>query len=195
MDCKLLVKKLPAFFCALLKYAILLSLTGWLMPVSATEGLSIGTGFGAARIVPVRVAFQKTWDKRWNLNSHWPVSGYWEVSGYTMNAHQYTTRSPKHLHAFASAFAFRFEKEESFMLGWPYVELGFGLSWLNKKEIGGRKLGMHVLFEDKFGLGIRFGQDKQYDISYKAIHFSNAYIGSVNNGINLHMLIFGFWFK
>jgi len=162
----------------------------------ASLGVSFGSGYGAAHIVPLRIAFQKEFDKHWNLNSHWPVSAYWEASVYNMNGKRgLLPNSHKHLMAGALAAAFRFERVQETILGWPYVELGLGLSGLSRKEIGGRKLGMHVLFEDKFGLGLRFGEKREFDFGYKAIHFSNAYIGTYNHGINLHLLVLGFWFR
>jgi len=163
--------------------------------LGASTGVSIGSGFGAANIVPLRLAFQQSFDKHWNQKSDWPIGAHWEASIYNMNGHRgLLPNSHKQLNAASLALALRFERLQETMLGWPYLELGLGLSGLSRKEIGGRKLGMHILFEDKFGLGLRFGEKRQFDFSYKALHFSNAYLGSFNHGINLHMLILGYWF-
>jgi len=166
------------------------------MPVWAREGLSIGSGYGAAQIVPIRIGLQKNFDKQWAQGSDWPVGGYWEASFYSMNG----KRGPKpgsHRSLEAAAFAgvFRLQRAEKMQWGWPYLELGVGLSWLSQKEIGGRDLGIHFQFEDRIGVGFRFGEAQQYDIGYRAIHFSNAYIGPSNHGINLHVLVLGYWFN
>lgn len=103
--------------------------------------------------------------------------------------------SHQQLNAGALAAVVRFNRALCTTIGWPYVELGIGLSLLSQKEIGSRNLGMHFQFEDRFGIGVRFGENREYDFGYKAVHFSNAYLGSVNHGINLHLLTIGYWFK
>jgi len=162
----------------------------------ASQGVSVASGFGAAEIVPLRFGLQTEFEKRWRSESEWPIGGYWEGSVYGMRGQR--GRAPgshRSLEAVAFAGVIRFERAKEIVIGWPYVELGFGLSWLSQKEIGGRDLGMHYQFEDRFGVGVRFGANREYDIGYKAIHFSNAYIGPANHGINLHVLSLGYWFK
>lgn len=158
-------------------------------------GTSIASGYGAAQIVPLRLGFQKEFEKEWRSKSTWPITGYWEGSLYTMHGKKgLLPNSHKQLNASALAAVIRFNRACCTVVGWPYVELGIGLSLLTKKEIGGRNLGMHFQFEDRFGIGVRFGENREYDIGYKAVHFSNAYLGSVNHGINLHLLSIGYWF-
>ncbi len=159
-------------------------------------GGSIASGYGAAHIVPLRLGMQKEFEKHWWTDRTWPISGYWEGSLYTLHGKKGPLpNSHHHLDAAALAAVFRFDRAESTVIGWPYLEVGIGLSLLTQKEIGGRNLGMHFQFEDRFGLGVRFGEDREYDIGYKAVHFSNAYLGSSNHGINLHLLMLGYWFK
>jgi lipid A 3-O-deacylase len=160
------------------------------------QGVSVASGIGAANIVPLRIGFQLEFEKHWRTDTHWPVGGYWEMSVYDMHTHNKAKpKSHRHLNAAAFAGVLRFERDEPVSLGWPYLELGLGVSWLSKKEIGGRDLGWHFQFEDRFGLGLRFGENREYDLSYRAIHFSNAYMGPCNHGINLHVLVLGYWFK
>lgn len=162
---------------------------------AAQWGGSIASGYGAANIVPIRIGVQKMFTKRWREDSCWPVYGYWEASVYAMNGKKgVEPNSNKRLMATALAAVARMERGTPFSFGHPYVELGFGGSWVNKTEIGGRDLGIHFQFEDRLGLGVRFGQHQEYDIGYKAIHFSNAYIGPSNHGINLHVLNIAYWF-
>ncbi len=159
-------------------------------------GASIASGYGAAHIVPLRLGFQKVFEKKWRTGSAWPITGYWEGSLYAMHGKKGAlANSHKTLQAGTIAAVIRFNRALSTRVGWPYVELGIGLSLLTKKEIGGRNLGMHFQFEDRFGIGVRFGENREYDVGYKAVHFSNAYLGSANHGINLHLLTIGYWFK
>lgn len=159
------------------------------------HGISIASGYGSAHIVPIRLGFQKNFDKRWRDKADWPIRGYWEGSLYAMQGQRIENPdSHRRVEAVALAGVFRFERVRESMVGWPYIEVGIGVSWFNRKEIGGRDLGMHFQFEDRFGVGVRFGRNRQYDIGYKVIHFSNAYIGPCNHGINLHLVNLGYWF-
>lgn len=163
---------------------------------AAQWGASVASGYGAANIVPLRIGIQKQFPKRWRTDSSWPIYGYWEGSLYHMNGKKgVKPDSHKQLNAAALAAVARIERAQQTGIGWPYVEIGFGASWVSKTEIGGRDLGIHFQFEDRIGLGFRFGDQKEYDIGYKAIHFSNAYIGPSNHGINLHVLTFNYWFS
>jgi lipid A 3-O-deacylase len=165
------------------------------MSLHAEQGASVASGFGAAKIIPIRFGVQKSFDKQWAKENEWPVSGYWEGSVYSMKGQRgQAPDSHNRLEAVAVAGVFRFQRVTKTILGWPYIDIGLGLSWLSRKEIGGRKLGMHFQFEDRIGIGVRWGEKRQYDIGYRAVHFSNAYIGSYNNGINLHLLVLGYWF-
>lgn len=159
-------------------------------------GVSIVSGYGVARIVPLRLGLQKEFEKHWWTDRTWTISGYWEGSLYSMRGKRGSApNSHKQLEAGALAGVFRLNRAERTAMGWHYIELGVGLSLLTQKEIGGRKLGTHFQFEDRFGIGVRFGENCEYDVGYKAIHFSNAYLGPINNGINLHVLMLGYWFK
>ncbi len=158
-------------------------------------GVSMSSGFGAANIVPVRLGIQKEFDKQWYVEREWPVSAYCEASFYSMHGKKgRKADSNKHLVAVAVSPVVRLQRAEKMQMGWPYVELGIGVSWVSKKEIGGRDLGIHFQFEDRLGVGVRFGEKQAYDIGYKAIHFSNAYLGPSNHGINLHVLALNYWF-
>jgi lipid A 3-O-deacylase len=163
---------------------------------NAQWGLSIASGYGAAQLVPIRVGIQKTLQKQWRTQSAWPISGYCEGSFYAMNRRQKPPvgNSPQSLKAAAFAGVLRMQRAQPWHRVHPYVELGLGLSYLNHSRIGSRDLGIHFQFEDRLGIGLRFGEAHQYDLGYKAIHFSNAYLGPANHGINLHVFALNYWF-
>ena len=159
-------------------------------------GISIASGYGVAHSIPFRVGIQQEFNKQWRSESNWPISAYCEGSFYDINAHNKNLdpTSHRHLNAGALAVVARMEHKEKMQLGWPYFEIGFGASLVTHKEFAGRKLGTRFQFEDRVGIGIRFGENREYDLSYRAIHFSNAFIGTYNHGINLHVLMLGYWF-
>lgn len=164
--------------------------------VSAEMGISGSAGYGVERVKPLRLGWQKTFKRHWCTQKSWILGGYWEGSLYRIGQGKTSRmRHCKTLHALAGAGVFRFERVEKIKLGWPYLELGVGLSWLSHKELGNRKLGMHFQFEDRMGIGIRFGNNREFDVGYKVVHFSNAYLGAYNHGINVHFLTVGFWFQ
>lgn len=158
-------------------------------------GLSVASGYGVSQLVPVRFGVQRSFGRQWHRRCLWPIGGYWEGSLYHMKG----KKGPKpnsHRRLSAGAFAgvLRFEGPESFDCFWPYVDVGVGLSYVSKKEIGGRELGIHFQFEDRLGFGFRFGDSKQFDLSYRATHFSNAYLATKNDSFNLHLIVLGYWF-
>lgn len=151
-------------------------------------GLSFGSGTGMRRIVPLRLGLQYTWYE----NACWPLWSYMELSFYHLKGKKGVNPwSHDHLQALALAPVFRFEPNE----GCFYLEAGVGVARLSHKEISGRELGMHFEFEDRIGAGFRFGHQKQFDVSYRFLHFSNANIGKFNHGLNLHFIILGYWFR
>lgn len=143
-------------------------------PAYSMLGGSFATGYGAANIVPLRFGLLKQWDASF--------CGYWEGSFYHMRGRR------EELNAYAIAGVFRFIKNR------VYFDLGIGGSYLSKKKIGGRKLGMHFQFEDRAGIGVLLGDKKQFEMGYRALHFSNGYLAKYNHGINLHLLVLTYWF-
>lgn len=166
------------------------------LPPLNQKGISIASGYGAAHIVPFRIGFQKTLNRDWHPKNAWPITGYVEGSLYDLKGQKGPKAgSHRQLCAAALALVFRFNREKPIASDlYPYIEIGVGGSWLTRQEIGGRELGMHFQFEDRLGIGCRFGEKKQYDLGYKAVHFSNAYLGNSNHGINLHLMTLGYWF-
>jgi hypothetical protein len=167
------------------------------MSLFADVGVSLAAGQGVANIVPIRVGIQKAFQGEIRSDYFWPIWAYWEGAFYTMNGKACPKKpgSHKQLYATVLAGAMRFERQEPVSQVFPYVELGIGISWVSHREIGGRELGTPFLFEDRLNFGIRFGENKQYDLSYRLVHFSNAYMGPCNHGMNLHMVALGYWFK
>ena len=175
---------------------LLLLLISICTTVRAEWGVSVASGYGTTQLVPIRFGLQKTLQTRWRTESTWPISAYWEGSFYSMHRKNKVviSNNPQSLKVAALAGVLRFERAHSWRSFYPYGELGLGLSYFNHKQIGGRNLGIHFQFEDRLGFGLRWGEARQYDFGYKVIHFSNAYLGASNHGINVHLLSFNYWF-
>lgn len=177
----------------------LFACTSGLANVENTEcekGVSVASGHGVSDIVPIRIGIQKSFGYPWAHRTRCPIGGYFEASAYALNGKKgrYNPNSNKSAQALALAAVLRFQNQYEILAVYPYLDLGLGASWFSKKEIGGRELGIHFEFEDRLGLGFRFGKNQQFDFCYRAVHFSNAYLGQQNHGINLHLLVLGYWF-
>ena len=165
-------------------------------PIFAEWGTSMGSGYGAADLVPLRIGLQKTWCGKWGRGRAWRVGGYWDLSAFHMTGQQgEEISSNKQLNGISYSGVFRWKKNDViFGQLKPFIDIGIGITYLSEREVGGRKLGMNSQFEDRAGIGILFGQHDQFELGYRFVHYSNAYIGQDNHGINLHMLILGYWF-
>lgn len=175
---------------------ILFACVFFISTANARVGVSLASGYGVADIVPIRVGLLKSWDKYWWQDSPWKVTGYFEGSYYYLpgNAGPEPDSNDK-LSAYALAIVGKMIRQEPWVGSvHPFADLGFGASYLTRKEIGGRELGIHFQFEDRLSLGLKFGGRGQYEFGYRALHFSNAYLGPKNHGINLHMLFVNYWF-
>lgn len=164
--------------------------------VQATYGFSFATGSGCHSIFPIRVGVQKDWGRTFREHRPLPFTGYWEASFYDLHGTKKCWRYfNQHMNIIALAGVLRFQGKEPLYNISPYIDVGVGLSLISKKEMCGRQLGIHFQFEDRLGVGIRFGERKQFDIGYRVVHFSNAYLGKQNASINLHLLVLGYWFN
>jgi len=164
--------------------------------VNALDGISISNGIGVANLKIWRVSVEQTWQKKWTTKGPWYVTGYWDLSFYKMkrkNGEEIAMNN--NIAAVALAPVFRFYRIAPTLSNKNfYVEFAIGIAQMNKREIAKRQLGINFQFEDRLGFGLRFGNKQQYDISYRVVHFSNAYLGKKNHGINLQMLTFNYWF-
>ena len=165
------------------------------LPLEAVPiGVSGSSGVGAAHIIPYRMAI--LWDLgpfAWQARP-WQWRGVWELSTAYWDGEPARGRSIDNLGLMTTGPQFRLQRNQAFQMGiQPYLEGGIGASWLSEKEVGGRRLGMHYQFEDRIGLGMRFGSKQRYDVNIRAMHYSNASLGKYNSGINLFLFTLGYW--
>lgn len=71
----------------------------------------------------------------------------------------------------------------------PYVELGLGLNYLNRTELGSNEYSTRFQFGEHLGAGIEtrngwFG-------GWRFSHYSNGGLRSPNNGLNAHQVVLG----
>ena len=169
-------------------------------PVLAEVGVAFSSGQGIHGITPYRLSVS------WDFGPLWRKDALWGLDVQLENSIAAWNSSPRpdlaadratDLHAFTSGPLLRWQRWEPYQFAriMPYVELGVGLSWLTQREIQGRVLSLHFQFEDKGGIGIRFGKKQQYDFAIRAYHYSNCSIKRPNSGVNMAMASFGFWYS
>lgn len=159
----------------------------------AEYGLALGYGVNS-NLYAVRVSLQV--DSSLCLdNDIWPATGYWEGSANYISTKKNHGNNQSHIKGLSLAYVLHFEKKDSFcMQNMPYAEFGLGGALFDRNVIADRRLGSSGLFEIKMGAGMRFGEFKEYDLSYKFIHYSNAYLKRPNEGLNLNFIIFSYLF-
>lgn len=168
-------------------------------PIQARLGIAFGSGQGIEDIKPYRFALSWDFGAIWRQEELWGLNAVWESSFAYWNGPRRANLSPERatdLNAATTGPMLRWQRQHP-MQGSrivPYAELGVGLSWLSETEIQGRILSLHFQFEDKFGIGARFGKKQQYDFAVRAYHYSNCSIKRPNSGVNLAMASFGLWF-
>lgn len=183
-----------------LRIALLLQLL--LCPFSmanAQFGVAFSSGEGVHHITPLRFSFSWDFGPIWREEASWGLNAIWETSFSVWDGPRREDLAPERvtdLQVFTTGPMFRWQRQTPFLQSGiiPYVELGVSASWLSKTEIEGRVLSLHFQFEDKFGVGMRFGRKQQYDIGVRAYHYSNCSIKRPNSGVNFVMASIGFWF-
>lgn len=178
-----------------------ITLLGLLLQLSfncfAHMGIAFGSGQGIHNIVPYRFAVWWDFGPIWRAQETWGLNAFWESSFAVWDGPKRPDLAPDRvtdLNATTTGPMLRWQRQTPlFNSIIPYSELGVGLSWLSKTEIEGRILSLHFQFEDKFGLGMRFGKKQQFDLAVRAYHYSNASIKRPNSGVNLAMINFGVW--
>jgi len=183
--------------CRWFMVSALLSIS-WLPFVSyARLGIAAGSGQGLMpNFTPMRAAVLWDFGAVWTDNCLWDLNLLYESSVGMWNGSLGLTGGNDKVEVFTVSPTFRFNRMKALgsTKAYPYIELSIGASLLSQTEFGGRILSTSYQFEDKIGVGLRFGEDKEYDINYRFFHYSNASMKRPNSGINLHLITFGLWF-
>lgn len=72
----------------------------------------------------------------------------------------------------------------------PFVEAGIGAGYFTANEVGDRRIGSRLHFEDRFGAGVHLGERSRLQL--RVIHYSNAGLKKPNQGINSWSLVYSY---
>tara|TARA_R110002110_G_scaffold271566_3_gene486974 strand:- start:85 stop:648 length:564 start_codon:yes stop_codon:yes gene_type:complete len=163
---------------------------------AANLGFDFSSGEGIMDIKPYRLGVSWDFGSIWREEENWGLNAIWEssVSRWDRNDTK-SVGNNNRMDVVTTGPMFRWQRQAPFSPFhiMPYLELGVGASWLSDTEIGGRRLSLHFQFEDKVGIGVRFGRNGKYDLSLRGYHYSNASLKRPNSGVNLAMISFGYW--
>ncbi len=126
------------------------------------------------------------WSRQWTLGSG-VVSGYWAaaVAGWRYTAADGVGNS--HLWQLSFTPVVRYTPAGG-SAPW-FVEGGIGATYMSKVYVAeGRKFSTRFNFGDQIAIGAAFGPAREYEVSLRFEHFSNADIKLPNPGANFIQL-------
>ena len=65
-----------------------------------------------------------------------------------------------------------------------YAEAGIGISLLDDTQCAGKNVSTHYQFEDRLGIGYRFGKQFSHSLALRYFHYSNAGFKKPNPGLD-----------
>lgn len=141
--------------------------------------LSVGSSHESTTVV--RLALQSDFSRSWWESSTGRLTGYWDA-GYTWWEGDLT--SDNHTLSLVPVFVYEFAGERLR----PFVEAGIGAAVFADTRVEDRNLGSMFQFEDRIGVGLRFGGG--HALGLRAIHYSNAGIKNPNDGVEVYSLYY-----
>jgi lipid A 3-O-deacylase len=152
----------------------------------ALDRVSLGIGKSRDSINIYRLGFQKEFGNNWLESKIGHMLGYHEVS---LGCWEHKRESVQQM-AYSPVFGYSFNGLGSSIM--PYLEAGIGIAFLSEKTIKGRNLSSHFQFEDRGGIGVKIGKQKQHDLSFRYMHYSNAGLWQPNDGIDIFIFSYTF---
>lgn len=173
-----MLKKVTGFLCALL-----FSGNVW-----AVDGISLELGNGDQTDV-VRAGAIWNFDRQWFTEGDWLVSGYWEATAGSWKGRS-AVGNNQTITDLGITPVFRLQQKTPSAIS-PYLEAAIGFHLISPTFVyANRHFGSAFQFGDHIGLGVRFGEQQQFDLGYRYQHLSNGGIKKPNQGINLNQVHF-----
>lgn len=121
-----------------------------------------------------------------HLDIYWEVSAnFWEVGESNRHETNYALAiSPVIGKTFHHVYG-------KYPLRW---EFGIGISLIESTRFAGKDIGSHYQFEDRLGIAIDFGQNRQQSLALRYMHYSNGGLNSKNPGLDFLNLAYAYSF-
>lgn len=169
-----------------------------------TYGISLSYGEARHDINSHQLGIAKSLDKRWFTEGNWYLSAQAELAlgGWNNNeeVEEFTAIGDRDNLTLTLLPLLRLQSYHPYFGSlYPFVEIGIGVSFLEKTKLRSEgsnpvDLGSHWQFADVAGVGLRWGKARKYEIAYRFYHYSNADLGSSNDGIDFNQLSLTYWF-
>ncbi len=154
--------------------------------VSAVDAVSVEFGNGDATDM-TRIGVVWNWDKQWFTDGNWLVTGLWEASLGRWRGHS-EKGDNQTITDIGITPVFRFQQKNPGGFA-PYAEAAIGFHLIAPTFINAdRKFATSFQFGDHVGVGVRFGEHRQFDLGYRYQHLSNGSIKKPNQGINFNQV-------
>jgi len=160
------------------------------------DGLSLSFGHDSNdnETSLLRAGLQNKWQRTWFNGGAWYVGGYWDAELAYMESDISDTRNSE-LFDLSLTPVFRMQRDASLSSGVsPFAEAGIGAHLLTDTRLGDRAFSTALQLGSILGLGLGFGDNGQYEVSYRYQRLSNIGIKNPNDGMDLHLLRFGYHF-
>jgi lipid A 3-O-deacylase len=144
-------------------------------------GAALGYGESKDGTHIYRVALQYEFPWQWFENRTGRLTGFHEASAGFWYRHSDSLAALM----YSPVFTYRINVSRHFE---PYLEGGIGIGLLTEENINGRDMSSHFQFEDRIGIGVRFGSKRRHDLNFRYLHYSNAGFTLPNHGIDIYML-------
>jgi lipid A 3-O-deacylase len=122
--------------------------------------------------------------------SEWLHNKGFKFSGYFESSINYWKSINHDIYAIAFSPVFKFLQCQQ-CENTAYFEIGVGMSLISRKMIENRNLSSHFQFEDRIGIGYKYG-DLDFHLRY--MHYSNAGLAKPNDGIDIFIAGLAFRF-
>ena len=156
-------------------------------PAYAVDSVSMEIGRGTEQVNLWRLGAQWKWQKKWLTDGDWHLGGYWDAQIGQWHG-------TGHVTDLGLTPVFRLEQKSPGSVA-PYFEGAIGFHYLSDTQISGGKIfSTHFQFGDHIGAGMRFGEQRRYDLSLRLQHLSNGGIKHPNPGINFGQVRFQYHF-
>jgi lipid A 3-O-deacylase len=146
----------------------------------ALDGVRIAAGGGEYSSEVYKISLLENFDKTWFSGR---VKGHWELgfSHWDSDSDRGTVHDVQAI-GFAPVFIYDFGSVGA--TGQPYLEYSVGLLYMNEESIGDNEMGQRWQFDNRVGVGVRFGPNQRHDLSISIRHVSNASTDEENDGFN-----------
>ncbi|MGB5339028.1 MAG: acyloxyacyl hydrolase [Gammaproteobacteria bacterium] len=160
----------------------------WIDAVSVT----LGKDDNSNETSIYRLGVQNKWERTWFNGGAWFLNGYWDVT----LAYLESDIDDSDLIDVTLTPVFRLQRDAELSSGvTPFAEAGVGPHLISNTRLGDRTLSTAFQLGSLVGLGLGFGDNGQYQLSYRFQHISNASIKTPNDGLELHLLRFAYAFR